>query len=340
MLNELKKDLFSVKLLIVLLTLAVSIYLFRFVLDFLRDFSDIIWIIILGWLISFIMEPFVEIFTKRLKLPRIFSTMFVFSLAAAFLVISFMIFIPDLIQQFVALQKILPDVINGYPPQVQKGFENFYISLISAPQNLIPSLTQFFISLVTMLILSFYLVIDKENINKKIYAIAPKNYHQQIKLIQKIIDSSFASFVRIQTLWGVIGGVITYIILSIFGVPYAASTSLLAGILSAVPMIGPIIGIIPPILVTILEKPNQAVFILLSIFLIEQFIYNFIGPKLISKAFNVNPIIVILSLLIGIKIGGFLGAILAVPVISIFMVAGQELYVYYFKEKEELPSNN
>jgi len=340
MLNELKKDLSSVKLLIILLTLAVSIYLLNFILDFLINFSDIIWILILGWLVSFIMEPFVEVFTKKLKLPRILSTVFVFSLAASLLVISFMIFLPDLIQQFVTLQKILPEALNSYPPQVQKGFENFYLSIISAPQNVIPSLTQFFISLITMLILSFYLVVDRENINKKIYTIAPIKYHEQIKLIQKITDSSFASFVRIQTLWGVIGGVITYVVLSIFGVHFAASTSLLAGILTAVPMIGPIIGVIPPLLVAILEKPDQAVFIFLTIFLTEQFIFNFLGPKLMSKAFNINPIMVILSLLIGIKVGGFLGAILAVPVISIIMVAGQELYSYYFTEKEKLHSNN
>ena len=145
---------------------------------------------------------------------------------------------------------------------------------------------------------------------------------------------SFASFVRIQVLWGVIGGIVTYIVMTIFGVPFAASTSLLAGILTAVPMIGPIIGVIPPLLVTIAEKPDQAIIIFLAIFLTQQFIFNVLGPKLIGKAFNVNPIIVILSLLIGIKVAGFLGAILAIPVISIILVAGQELYVYYFKERE------
>lgn len=152
----------------------------------------------------------------------------------------------------------------------------------------------------------------------------------------KTFNTSFASFVRIQALWGLVGGVVTYIVLTIFGVPFAASTSLLAGILTAVPMIGPIIGVIPPLLVSIIENPDQAVFIFLAIFLTEQFIFYFLGPKIIGKAFNVNPIMVILSLLIGIKIAGFLGAILAVPVISIILVAGEELYTYYFKESEKL----
>lgn len=335
MFDEIKKEFFSLKLLTILLTIAVSIYLLDFVFDFLRSFSDIIWILILGWLVSFIMEPFVDIFMKYLKLPRLISTVVVFLLAAGLLALSLMIFIPDLITQFQSLQKVLPDILQNFPPQVQNGIDNFSKSL-NESRNLIPSLTQFSVNLVTILILSFYLVVDKANINKKIFAMSPKKYHDQIKLVQKIIDSSFASFVRIQVLWGVLGGIITYVVLTIFGVHFAASTSLLAGILTAVPMIGPIIGVIPPLLVALVEKPDQAIFIFLAIFLIQQFIFNVIGPKLIGKAFNVNPIMVILSLLIGIKVAGFLGAILAVPVISILMVAGQELYVYYFKERESL----
>lgn len=333
MFNELKKEFFSLKLLTILLTLAVSIYLLNFVFDFLKTFSDIIWVLILGWLVSFILEPFVDIFTNYLKLPRVIATIIVFLLVAALLVLSFIIFIPDLTAQFKSMQKILPEMLKSFPPQLQNGVDNFVESL-NESNTLIPSLTQFAVNLVTILILSFYLVVDKENINKKIYAISPKKYHDQIKFVQKVIDTSFASFVRIQVLWGVLGGLITYFFLTLFGVNYAASTSLLAGILTAIPMIGPIIGVIPPLLVAIVEKPDQAIIIFLAIFITQQIIFNVIGPKLIGKAFNVNPIIVILSLLIGIKVAGFLGAVLAVPVISIILVAGQEFYVYYFKERE------
>jgi len=333
MIEDIKKELSSLKVLTILLTLAVSIYLLEFVFDLLRNFSDIIWIIILGWLVSFVLEPFVDLITKYLKLPKVISTVIVFVLAGGLLAATFMIFIPDLTAQFNSLQKLAPGMLQGFPPQLQEGLNNI-THTVKISENIIPSVTQFFVNLVTILILSFYLVIDRDNINRKIFAFSPKKYHSQIKFIQGVIDNSFASFVRIQVLWGVIGGLITYIVLTIFGVNYAASTSVLAGILTAVPVIGPIIGIIPPLLVALVEKPDQAILIFLIIFIIQQIIFNVLGPKLIGKAFNVNPIIVILSLLIGIKVAGFLGAILAVPVISIILVAGQEFYGYYFKEKE------
>jgi predicted PurR-regulated permease PerM len=334
MIDDIKKELSSLKLLTILLTLAVGIYLLQFVFGFLRDFSDIIWIIVLGWLVSFIMEPFVDFFTKYFKLPKPIATILVFALAAVLLALTIVTFIPDLRSQFSSLQKSLPQLLSGFPPQVRNGIDNF-IESFNTNSNLIPSLTQFLVNTVTVLILSFYLVLDKDKINKRIFAIAPKKYHEQIRFVQKVVDNSFASFVRIQVLWGVLGGIITYVVLTVFGVNYAASTSLLAGILTAVPMIGPIIGVIPPLLVAIVEKPDQAIIIFLSIFIVQQFIFNVIGPKLIGKAFNVNPVMVILSLIIGIKVAGFLGAILAVPVISIIIVAGEEFYQYYFKEKEE-----
>lgn len=332
MLDEIKRELSSLKLLTILLTFAVGIYLLQFLLEFLRNFSDIILILVFGWLVSFILEPFVDIFTNYLKIPRVISTALVFVLAAILLILTFAIFIPDIISQFNSLEKAIPQFLSSSPPQIQKAVDNF-IGSINNFSNLIPSVTQFVINLVTILILSFYLIIDKQNINKRLYAITPKKYHESIKFVQKVIDKSFASFVRIQLLWGVIGGLITWIVLTIFGVNFAASTSIMAGILTAVPVIGPIIGVIPPLFVALIDKPNEALIIFLTIFIIQQFIFNVFGPKLIGKTFNINPIAVIFSLLIGIKVAGFTGAVFAIPVISIILIISREFYKDY-KEDE------
>ncbi len=333
MLNDLKKEFFSLKLLTALLIAAASVYLFQFGLEFIRAFWDIFLIIFFGWLVSFILEPFVDIFSKYLKLPRIASTALVFVLSAVLIVAAFIIFIPDIIAQFKVLEKVVPAFISGTLPQFQVSATKFASSFNNLT-DYIPSFTQFFINLVTVLILSFYLVLEKKNLGKKLYAITPTKYHENIRFIDDVIDRAFASFVRLQVLWGFVGGITTYIVLTIFHVPFAASTSFLAGILSAVPMIGPIIGVIPPLLVTLISKPEQALIIFLIIFLIQQFIYNILGPKLIGKAFNINPIVVLLSLLIGAKVAGITGAIFAVPIFSIIMVIGREFYNHYFADKE------
>ncbi len=334
MLDELKKDLSSLKILISLGTIAVGIYLFEYVVKFLRDFSDIIIIIFFGWLVSFILEPFVDIFTKYLKIPRIISTIIVFVLATVLIGATFIVFIPDLAIQLKTLEQLLPTFKQNAPPIVADGIDNFTKS-IGNYTNIIPSVTQFLVNLVTILILSFYLVIDKDNLNRRMFALTPRKYHDEMRFVQRVINQSFASFVRIQILWGVIGGIITWIVLTIFGVNFAGSTSLIAGILTAVPVIGPIIGVIPPLLVALVESPDQALIIFLIIFVIQQFIFNAIGPKIIGSAFNINPVIVILSLLIGLKVAGATGAVFAIPIASVILIVGREFYNFHFKERED-----
>ncbi len=334
MLDELKKDLSSLKLLISLGTIAVGLYLFEYVVKFLRDFSDIIIIIFFGWLVSFILEPFVDIFTNYFKVPRIISTVIVYVLATILIGLTFIVFVPDLSIQLKTLEQLLPTFKENAPPIVADGIDNFTKS-IGNYTNIIPSVTQFLVNLVTILILSFYLVVDKDNLNRRMFALTPRKYHGEIRFVQKVINQSFASFVRIQLLWGVVGGVITWIVLTIFGINFAGSTSLIAGILTAVPVIGPLIGVIPPLLVALVESPDQALIIFLIIFVIQQFIFNAIGPKIIGSAFNINPVIVILSLLIGIKVAGATGAVFAIPIASIILIVGREYYNFYFKERED-----
>ncbi len=333
MFSDLKKELSSIKILIILLSIAISIYLLRFVLEFLTNFSDILLIFVFGWLFSFILEPVVDLFTKYAKIPKPIATPIVFVLVGIFITLGFFLFIPDVASQLQSLQKILPGLLNNAPPFLKQGIDNFLNSFTNYI-DIIPSITQFAVNLVIVLILSFYLIIEKDSLNRKLYAIIPKSWHENVRFFQKVVDKTFASFVRVQIIWGITGGLVTYIVLLAFGVNYAASTSFLAGILTAVPMIGPIIGVIPPLLVALISDPQKAVIIFLIIFLIQQFIFNVIGPKIIGRAFQINPIMVMLALLIGIKIAGFTGAIFAVPVVSILLVVGKEFYSYYFKEED------
>ncbi len=266
-------------------------------------------------------------------MPRVLSTGIVFILVGALITATFFLFIPDVAAQLQNLQKILPDVLKNSPIPLSRGVD----ALLSSFNNIldyIPSLAQFAINLVTILILSFYLIIERDNLNKKMFAMAPRKWHENIMFVQKAINKTFASFVRIQIIWGIVGGVLTWIVLTIFGVNYAASTSLFAGILTAVPVIGPIIGVIPPIFVALIDAPDKVLLIFLVLFLSQQFIFNFFGPKIVGNAFQINPIVVMFALLIGIKVAGFTGALFAIPVVSILMVVGREFYSYYYKEKE------
>ena len=122
-------------------------------------------------------------------------------------------------------------------------------------------------------------------------------------------------------------GIFTYIGLSILGVEIALPLAILAGILEIVPNIGPIISAVPAVLVALTIHPLTALATASLYFLVQLAENNFLVPKIMQKAVGVNPLISILGLMIGFRLAGPAGAILALPSIIVIHTIGLE----YFK---------
>jgi predicted PurR-regulated permease PerM len=336
MIDEFKKELTSFRLLAILLTIAVGIYLFQIAWQVLDSFSDVLVIILCAWLLSFILEPAALKVSHATKLSILWSAFIVYAIIAVIFTAATIIFIPTVITQLQTLAAILPDYLTYAPKAVQNWNYNF----ASAFDNFvayIPSVAQSLGSVLMILILSFYLIIDKERITNEMYNLAPKKWHENLKFIQKVIDDTFASFLRIQVLFGLLAGISTWIVLTIFGVNFAASTSLIAGILNIIPLIGPLLGIIPAVLVVFVSdpaNPAKALLVFVILLLIQQITFNAIGPKLMGKAFKLHPIIILLSFIIGAKIAGPLGAIFAIPVLGIIGIIFRELGHYFINPEK------
>ena len=336
MLEEIKKEFNLFKLLVLLLTIAVSIYLLQISWQFLGNFSDIIAIMVLAWLLNFILEPLVNIVEKFIKLPKVWSAILVYVFFTLLFSVMIFIFIPIISSQFQSLSKIIPSYLISYPKFIQT-WNNAVTNSFDTIIFILPSLATIFINIILILFLSFYLIVDKNKINEEIYKLSPKSWHTHLKFIQKVIDDTFSSFLQIQVIFGIIAGFSTWIVLTLFGVNFAASISLISGVLTIIPLIGPILALIPPILVVLATNPNNttlAVLILAILLLIQQVIFNFIGPKLMGKAFRLHPIIVFLSIILGFKIAGPLGAIFVVPVLGIFVIVLKELGHYFINPEE------
>lgn len=331
MIQDLKKEFSLFKLLVVLLIVAVSIYLLQILWQFLGNFSDIIVILVMAWLLSFILEPVVDLISKLSKLPKVWSALLTYLIFAAIFSVGIFFFIPQVISQFESLSKIVPQYLVSYPKFVQT-WNNTLTNSLDTIISIIPSLATIFINIVLILFLSFYLIIDKEKINEEIYKLSPKSWHKNLIFIQKVINETFSAFLQIQVIFGVIIGFVTWIVLRLFSIDFAASIALLAGILTIIPLIGPLLALIPPVFVTLAIDPNnlnQAILIFAILILVQQIIFNFVGPKLMGRAFKLHPIIVFLSIILGFKIAGALGAIFIVPVLGIFVIVLKELGSYF-----------
>lgn len=341
MFSELKSQYGSVKLLVTLATIAVSIFLLQILWQVISNFSDIIIMILLAWLLSFILEPLVLFINKVTKLPKIFGAIIVYSFFAIIIGIFVFIFVPVVIGQFKSLSEIIPSSLTAFP-DILKSWNNTAIKSVDIFISLIPSLATILIDAILMLILSFYLVVDKERITREIYNFAPSSWHKNLKFIQTVIDSTFASFFRIQVIFAIIAAISTWLVLTIFGVSFAASISLLTGILTLIPVLGQFLGAIPPAFIVLITNPSapyESVLIFVVLVLIQQIVFNLIGPKLMGNVFKLHPLVVFLSIIIGYKIAGAIGAVFVVPVLSILVIVIKRL-APYFINSEQLPDKN
>jgi predicted PurR-regulated permease PerM len=331
MFEEIKKGFSLFKLLVILLTVAVSIYLFGILWQFLGNFSDVIVIAVIAWLLSFIIEPLVDLISKLTKLAKIWSALLVYAFFAVLFTVAIFLLLPVVITQFQSLSIIIPKSLSAFP-NFTKTWDNVVGNSFGNLIGLLPSVATIFVDIILILVLSFYLILDKEKINVEIYKLAPKNWHKNLKFIQTTIDETFASFLQIQVLFGILAGIFTWIVLRIFSIDYAASIAIIAGLLTIIPLAGPLLAILPPaflVLVTHPENPILALAIAAILLLIQQVTYNAIGPKLMERAFKLHPIVVLLSILIGFKVAGPLGAIFVVPVLGIFVIVLKKLGYHF-----------
>lgn len=339
MLEEIKREFTLFKLLVFLLVIAVSIYLLQIFWQFLLNFSDVIIIVLVAWLLSFVLEPLVDIISKITRLAKIWSALIVYAFFAILFTVIIFILLPVVISQFQSLSVLIPKNLSTFPNFIKtwnnvigRSFDNLVLFL--------PSLATIFIDIILVLVLSFYLIIDKENISQEMYKLAPKSWHSNLKFIQETIDETFASFLQIQVLFGVLAGIATWIVLRIFSIDYAASIAIIAGLLTIIPLVGPILGIIPPAFITLATRPENpilAIAILAILLLIQQIVYNTLGPKLMERAFKLHPIVVLLSILIGFKVAGAMGAVFIIPVLGILVIVIKKLG-YHFINPEETKS--
>jgi len=327
MFDEIKKEFFSFRILAVLLTVAVGIYLLQIFSQTFQSFSDVLSIVIFGWLLSFILEPLVNLVGKFTKLNKAFSALIVYIFFALLFALIIFSFIPLVAGQIQTFSKLIPMYLTSSPKFIQT-WANDLASSLDNLVSYVPSVANFLASVLFALILSFYIIVDRNRINEELYKLVPKKWHEDVHFVQNVIDETFASFLRIQVIFGILAGVLTWIILRIFNIDFAASIALVAGILAIIPLIGAILALIPPVTITLIlnpTDPTRAIIILAVLVVTHQVAYNIVGPKLMGRAFKLHPIVVLISSLLGFKIAGVLGAIFAVPVLGIIGIVFKNL---------------
>lgn len=207
------------------------------------------------------------------------------------------------------------------------------LSIIAFSKKIIDSLIgigEDFLSILVMPIITYYFLAEGEQIKNKIMVIFPSKSRAIVKMIIKDIDKVLSKYVISQFILSILIGLLTFLILAFYGVKFPIILSLLNGLFNIIPYFGPIFGAIPAIVMALLSSPIKAVWVTIWLLAIQQIEGNIISPKVTGDSVSIHPLLVILLLVIGGKLGGFWGMVLAIPVGVVIKVVYEDLNYYLY----------
>ncbi len=308
------------------------------IIAFLWQIRATLTVIFISFVLMQALDPLVKLLEKS-KIPRVLAIVITYILVIG--VLSFCIagVIPVLIQQTTALIQSLPRLMQDYRIFGKNSFfvENNIdlLSQFSFLENIPASFTKIAIStfsnlLSTLMVffISFYLLLEKKNFSKYGDDIFGQKGKKRFLKIMDNLESSLGSWVGAQLLLMLIIGLLSYFGYLTLGLKYAVPLAIVAGLLEAVPNIGPIVTTLLAGLVALTSSPITAVFTVIFGFLVQQLENNFIVPKIMNKTVGLNPLLTIILIAAGSKLAGVGGALLALPV---FLTA-QAIFKGFFSE--------
>lgn len=306
---------------------------------------DVVLVVLTAVVLASAIEPFARALRRWhiARLPAVILIYLVFALVA---VAIFYFFVPSLVSDVVNLLGNVPvllDTVSAWSPfgagtalnAVGDGgglagklafgdmVEAFRIVAANVSEGFLPTLSVFFggaVSFVLIIVLSFYLAVQEDGIAKFLGIVTPIKHEAYVIGLWRRAQEKIGLWMQGQLLLAVLVGLLVYLGLTVLGIENALALAFLAAVLETIPLFGPIIAAIPAVAAAYLSGGVQSGLLVIGLYLIiQQFENHLFYPLVVKKIVGVPPILVILSLIIGAKLAGFLGVLLSVPLATTVM---------------------
>jgi len=247
---------------------------------------------------------------------------------------------PPLVRQAQALWEKAPEMFeHGQQFLISKGWlgERLTIqeAVAKAPGNGSDTVTRVtraiigvaggIFGVVTILILTFYMLVDSARLRESALRLLPRSRRQRADAATREMTEKVGAWLMGQLLLAAMIGASSAIGLWALGIPFFYVLALLAAIGEMIPVIGPILSAIPALAVAATLSPERVAFVLIFLVVQQQLENHILVPRIMSRQVGISPVTVIIALLIGGSLAGILGAILAVPTAAILQVVASEL---------------
>ncbi|MDD6194168.1 MAG: AI-2E family transporter [Lachnospiraceae bacterium] len=342
--------------------------------------------IIIGFILAFLMNPFMEFFERNLlpfflkhsksekkarKTCRMLSSLIALLIIVGITALTFVAIIPELYSTIQFLVTNLGDQIDGvldWANEITRGryekailgakgsaadqaidaaldMAKEYIDIstkegISLIASSVIGVGKFFIDILIGIIVSVYVLCSKETFKaqtkKIIYSLLKTEHANTLMEINRKASEVFYGFIIGKLIDSLIIGLICYVCMLIFKMPYPMLVSIIIGVTNIIPVFGPYIGAVPTVIIIFLTEPMQGIYFLIFVIILQQIDGNIIGPKILGDSTGLSSFWVVVAIVVGGGLFGLPGMLVGVPTMAlIYYLCGR--FTKHLLRKKNLP---
>ena len=282
----------------------------------LLQISDILFLLFIAFLLMTAIHPLIT-YLEKIHIPRAIGILLVYVVLFGFIGVTVVSAIPALIVQFGKLIAELPSVVSKLVP-----YGNFDVSSVTqqiAPigESIVRVTLGIFSNVVTVLtvfVFTFYFLLERRHAEDIMVGVLGETLARSTMIVLRRIERRLGAWVRGELILMTAIGIMVFIGLTILRIDFALPLAILAGFLELVPMMGPVLSAVPTVLIAFATSPLLALSVIALYIIVQQLENNIFVPIIMRKSVGFPPIVTILALLIGGRLAGIVGAVLAVPI--------------------------
>ena len=305
------------------------------------------WIVVAAFL-AVILGPLTSLVERRLHLRRSLAAVLVFLLGFLALAGIFTAFVRPLAVEGPQFIDQVPDLISqarqgkgpvghlvkrykldAYVERNQGKLREFGSRLTQPAVGVIRSIFSTAVALVTILVLTFLMVLQGPSLVAAWLASLPERRREHVRQVANDCSKAVVGYMTGNLLISVIAGVATYVVLWVLGVPYKGVVALWVGFADLIPLVGATLGAVVAVLVAALHGWVAALVVVVFFILYQQAENHLLQPLIMSRTVQLSALAVLVSVLVGVELFGFLGALLAIPVAGVISVIARDLWDGY-----------
>lgn len=285
----------------------------------------IVVVVLLALVLAYALEPALS--HAQRFLPRALAALLIYALALGLLALGILLLAPPAIQQSESLAEKLPgylDQLNGYQPfpglDLSGSLRALAQSTLSSALQIAEAIAGGVVDTALVLVLGFWFVVDGGRMARLAIRLLPESQRDKARFVQDTVSHVLGAYIRGQLIMAAIIGVSAGAGSALLGVKYPVLIGILAFLFELIPMVGPILGSLPAVMISLTQPWPLVVKVILFFIAMQVVENNVLAPRITGHAVGLHPVAALLAIVIGADLGGVVGALFAVPVAGVASV--------------------